>query len=188
MSHANNLLNRLSNIFTKDPNSLLGQLLGAIGARLDAVDPAQNNFGDASAPTTLEQSFAMTTATGADLDRHGKDWNVPRRAGESDKDYRARIQALLPVYTNGPTVAAISSIVKNFTGVAPIILEYGPQSFTMGVTPMGNFVFTDGSQPFTFQVQVQGTNVYKKADLETAVNTAKPARATALFSHGTGGI
>lgn len=187
MGQANNLLNRLSNIFTKAPNSLLGQLLGAVGNQLDANDPAQASFGDPNNPTTLAASFAVSTATGAALDAQGKDWNTPRREGEPDTSYRARILAMLPVYTTGPTVGAISTIVQNFTGAAPILIEYGPMSFTMGVTPMGAFVFSNGQNNFTFQVQVQGGGVYKKSDLEAAVNQAKPARSTATFIHGTGG-
>ncbi|GIM47047.1 hypothetical protein DNHGIG_25960 [Collibacillus ludicampi] len=175
MGQALNLLNRLSNIFTKDPNSILGQLFGAVGAQLDAVDPAQTN---------LASQFAVSTATGDALDKHGKDWGVPRRYGESDDAYRARILAVLPIYTNGPTVQAISTIVQNFTGVPPIIIEYGPDGFTMGVSPMGQFVFSD-EDPFTFQIQVQNPNnvPYKRADLEAAVNQAKPARSTAIFVH-----
>lgn len=175
--HVNNLLNRLSNIFTRDTSSNLGQLMGAIGQQLDSIDPAQ---------TGLALQFAISTATGSALDQQGADWGVPRRYNELDDAYRVRIQAVLPIYVNGPTVSAISSIVQNFTGVAPIILEYGPQGFTMGVSPMGNFVFTSVNQdPFTFQVQVQNPNnvAYKKADLESAVNSLKPARSTALFVH-----
>jgi hypothetical protein len=176
MGQGTNLLKRLSNIFTKDPNSNLGQLMGAIGSQLDLVDPAQTN---------LAGSFALSTATGSDLDRHGDDWGVLRRNSESDTDYRKRIQAVVPIYTNGPTVGAISAIVQNFTGSPPIIIEYGPMSFTMGVSPMGNFVFNNGADKFTFQVQVQNPNgvLYITDDLENAVNSMKPARSLATFVH-----
>lgn len=175
MGQGTNLLNRLSNIFSKDPNSNLGQLMGAIGSQLDTIDPAQIG---------LAAQFAISTATGSALDKHGADWVVTRRYQETDTTYRARIQAVLPIYTTGPTVAAISTIVQNFTGFSPIIIEYGPQGFTMGVSPMGNFVFGGGSV-FSFQVQVQNPNnvAYKQADLVAAVNQAKPARSTALFVH-----
>lgn len=179
MKQQQNLLNRLSNVFRKDDDSLLSQLMGAVGRELDAVDPAQ---------TRLDRQFTMSTAVGAALDLHGKDWGIVRRNAESDDDYRRRIQAVLPIYTNGPTVQAISDIVRNFTGAAPVILEFGPYSFTMGVTPMGDFLFNDRS-PFEFEVQVQNPNgeEYKRMDLEAAVLQAKPARATATFVHQ-GGI
>ena len=166
--HLQNLLQRLSNVFSKDENSILGQLLGAVGAELDAVDPAQ---------TGLAENFAISKAKGEALDRHGYEWGVPRRIGESDEDYSKRIQAVVPIYTTGPTVSAISKIVENFTGYPPEIVEYGPHS-------LGDFVFSDRS-PFEFLVQVRnplGTR-YKRADLEEAVNQAKPARATAIFIH-----
>ncbi|MBL0386235.1 hypothetical protein JJB07_06160 [Tumebacillus sp. ITR2] len=179
MKQQQNLLQRLSNVFSKDENSLLGQLFGAIGSKLDELDPAQ---------TQLQRQFAMFTANGEALDRHGQDWGVYRRDLEADEDYRRRIQAVLPIYTNGPTVQAISDIVRNFTGAAPVILEFGPYSFTMGVTPMGDFMFNDRS-PFEFEVQVQNPEgvTYKKNDLEMAVQQAKPARATVTFVHQ-GGI
>jgi hypothetical protein len=175
MIQKQNLLNRLSNLFSKDSNSNLGQLLGAVGDQLDKVDPAQTN---------LEQQFAVSTATGDALDLHGKDWGVTRKNGESDDDYRKRIQAVVPIYTNGPTVSAIKQLVKNFTGVDPIILEYGPESFTMGVSPMGSFVFSN-EDIFTFQIQVQNPEgiYYSQTDMENAVNFAKPARSTATFIH-----
>lgn len=176
-TQALNIINRLSNIFTKDPNSNLGTIIGAVGQQLDAVDPVQ---------TQLANQFAVSTATGSALDLNGKDFDVVRRLNESDTDYRNRILAVVPIYTTGPTVSAISTIVQNFTGVSPIIVEYGPDGFTMGVSPMGNFIFDSNlNDNFTFQVQVQNPNnvSYIRSDLENAVNTAKPARSLATFVH-----
>jgi hypothetical protein len=175
MIQKQNLLNRLSNIFTKKSDSNLSQLMGAVGDQLDKVDPSQSN---------LEQQFSVSTATGDALDKHGRDWGVPRRSNDSDDDYRKRIQAVIPIYTNGPTVSSIKQLVKNFTGVDPFILEYGPESFTMGVSPMGSFVFSD-EDICTFQVQVQNPDgvIYNETDMENAVNFAKPARSTATFIH-----
>jgi hypothetical protein len=174
-----NLLRRLSNVFTKDPNSALGQLLGAVGRELDAVDPSQ---------THLDQQFTMATATGDWLDLHGKDFGISRRENETDANYRKRMQALQPIYTNGPTVQAIHDIVQNFTGVPPVILEFGPQSFIMGATPIGSFVFNNES-PFKFEIQVQNPNgvPYRQADLEAVVDLVKPARSTVFIKHQ-GGI
>lgn len=174
---AQKIINRLSNIFTKDPSSNLGQLAETIGNQLDQVDPDQTN---------LANQFAVSTATGSYLDLNGKDFGVSRRFNESDDDYRKRILAVVPIYTNGPTVPAISQIVQNFTGEAPIIIEYGPDSFTMGVSPMGQFIFdSSDNDQFTFQVQVQNPNnvPYIRKDLEQAVNDAKPARSAATFVH-----
>ncbi|KEO82095.1 hypothetical protein [Tumebacillus flagellatus] len=179
LTHQQNLLRRLSNLFTKDENSLLGQLLGAIGGELDRVDPAK---------TELDRQFTMSSASGSWLDLHGKDWGVTRRDRESDEDYRKRIQAMLPIYSNGPTVGAISDIVKNFTGHPPILLEFGPMSFIMGATPIGNFVFNKEST-FAFEVQVQnpGGKEYRKEDLEMVLQLVKPARSKVTIIHQ-GGI
>lgn len=190
MKNLDKILNHLSNVFTKDLTSNLGKLLAAVGNQLDQLDPTIENT-HPSDPNqlprvTLAHQFAVSTSVGESLDKHGVDWGVPRRFNEKDDAYRARILAMLPSSRTGPTVAAISSIVKNFSGSDPILIEYGPDSFYMGVTPMGSFVFNDES-PFTFQVQVQGDKTYSKSDLEDAVNRAKPVRSTALFVHSTGG-
>lgn len=174
---AQNIITRLSNIFTQDPNSKLGQVIGAIGERLDDVDPDQIG---------LVSQFSVTNATGKALDNNGKDFGVIRRPNETDASYRTRILSVIPIYIQGPTVNAIQQVVKNFTGFAPDIIEYGPDSFMMGVSPMGSFIFDSANDdPFTFQVQVQNPNnvSYVRKDLENAVNAAKPARSTATFVH-----
>lgn len=190
MKNLGKILNHLSNVFTKDTTSNLGKLLGAVGNQLDQLDPTIEDLNPTDPNqlprVTLAHQFAVSTSVGVSLDKHGVDWGVPRRFNEKDDAYRARILAMLPSSRTGPTVAAISSIVKNFSGSDPILIEYGPDSFYMGVTPMGSFVFNDES-PFTFQVQVQGDKTYSKSDLEDAVNRAKPVRSTALFVHSTGG-
>lgn len=191
------LLNRLSNIFTRKSDSNLNQLMEAVGNELDQIpviqrDPEFNDYyisnnqvitGETTY-STLAEDFAISTATGEALDRHGEDWGIARRLDEIDDDYRKRIQAVVPIYTNGPTVPTMKQIVKNFTGTDPVIIEYGPDGFTMGVSPMGGFVFSD-EDVFTFQVQVQNPDnaPYIRSDLEGVVNQAKPARAAAIFVH-----
>jgi hypothetical protein len=169
------LLQRLSNIFTKDQTSVLGQMLQSVGVQLDAVDPAQ---------TGLADQFAISTASGKYLDLHGSDWGVTRQYTESDDAYRNRIKAALPYNVNGPTIGAIKGIVQTFTGYEPVIIEYGPQCFTMGVTELTEFTFTDHS-PFDFEVQVVNPHYapYDKKGLEAAINNAKPARSSATVTH-----
>jgi hypothetical protein len=172
----NNLLLRLTNVFTTSPTSVLYQILSGIGAALDSVDPAQIN---------LAEQFSVSTATGSALDKHGQDWGVPRRYGESDDSYRARILAQLPRYASGPTVANIKAVVRAFTQADPDIFELGPQGFTMGVSAMGEFGFAPSGDAFTFIVTVHNPyNIqFNHADLENAVNNAKPARSTAIFQY-----
>lgn len=170
-----NLFKRVTNVIANFATSVWYQILGGVGAALDTVDPAQIGLAD---------QFSVTTATGAALDKHGADWGVPRRYNESDASYRARILATLPTYVTGPTVANMKAVVRAFTGVDPDIFEYGPQSFTMGVSIMGDFGFSAQADAFTFLVTINNPNgvSYVQQDLIDAVNTAKPARSTAVFA------
>lgn len=169
-----NLLNSLTNVLTRNPLSVLYQILSGAGAALDAVDPNQIGLAD---------EFAVTTATGAALDKHGADWGVPRRYNEPDDTYRQRILGQLPRYASGPTVANMQAVVRAFTGVNPEIFEYGPDGFTMGYSAMGAFGFSATNETFSFQVTVNNPNnvTYNQQDLIDAVNVAKPARSTAEF-------
>jgi hypothetical protein len=169
-----NLLKRLTNVFTQSPTSVLYQLLTGVGVALDSVDPAQIG---------LAEQFAVSTSSGTYLDKHGADWGVYRRVGESDDSYRQRILAQLPRYASGPTVESMKAIVRAFTGVDPDIFEYGPDSFTMGVSTMGTFGFSSSDAAFNFLVTVYNPNDVKfdPNDLVSAINAAKPARSNAEF-------
>lgn len=116
-----NILKRLTNILTRDPTSNLYQIVQGAGTALDQVDPGQIN---------LAAQFSVTKATGAGLDRNGADWELPRRAGESDDSYRARILSQLPIYAQGPIPNALVNAVTPFTGVAPGYNERGQTIFT----------------------------------------------------------
>ncbi|WP_088187535.1 hypothetical protein [Desulfosporosinus sp. FKA] len=116
-----NILKRLTNKFTRDPKSVLYQIVNGIGTAFDAVDPGQ---------IELTKQFSVTTATGAGLDRNGADWDVLRRIGELDDTYRARILSQLPVYAQGPIPDALVNAVTPFTGVAPGYSERGQMIFT----------------------------------------------------------
>lgn len=171
------MLDNLSNVFSRDPNGTLAKIMYAMGGELDKIDPVQIG---------LAQERAISTASGDYLDGIAKDWGVTRRYQESDASFRARILTLAPVFMNGPTTTAIGAVVAAFVGgVQPIIIEYGPDSFIMGISKMGQFVFMSSPDPFTFQVQVQNPQsvAYSRADMEEAVNTVKPARSSATFVH-----
>ena len=89
-------------------------VLGAIGTVKDQFDPVQ---------VGLAQEFNVTTAYGVALDRCGLDWSVPRRAGEGDEDYRARILAMLLIYANGSTVQGMKRLIATLVGTEPQIID-----------------------------------------------------------------
>jgi|GEM_PF-4821672 len=119
---AANIRKRLTNIFSKDPQSNLYQIIEGIGTAFDAVDPGQ---------IQLSKQFSVTAATGQALDRHGADHELPRRAGESDASYQARILSQLPVYAQGPTPNALIDAVTPFTGFPPTLNERGQTVFSL---------------------------------------------------------
>ena len=151
-------------------------LLGAIGYALDQYDPIQIG---------LAAQFSVTASSGAALDQNGTDWGAPRRNEETDSAYRQRILSMLPLYVNGPTVSGIEAVVQPFTGTIPIVFEYGPSSFTMGESAIGDAGFSTSTDVFTFEIHVQnpGNVAYNHLDLESAVSKAKLARSTAIIYH-----
>lgn len=169
-----NVLKRLPPFFRTDSDSLNYGFFDAIGQVLNSVDAGQIN---------LASEFSVTSATGAALDAQGADWGVSRRYNESDASYRKRILSVLPQYATGPTIENIKAVVRSFTGVDPDIFEYGPDSFTMGVSVMGTFGFSATGDAFTFLVTVHNPNnvQFNQADLQNAVMAAAPARSSAQF-------
>lgn len=144
----------------------LSAILGAAGAQLDNIDPAQ---------TQLANQFSVSGSTGAYLDLNGADWSTPRYAGESDSAYRARILSVLPTYAQGPTVNALSAAVQPFTGVAPVIFKGG--SYT-NLFPI-SFPLTLGAQSsaddFRLDVHIQNPDgvVYNRQAVQNAVLNTK---------------
>lgn len=157
---------------TTGPN--LGTILGAAGDTLDGLDPAQ---------TYLGNQFSVTGASGSYLDLNGADWSVPRRAGESDSSYRARILATLPAYVMGPTLTALSNTVRSFTGVAPVLYaatqfsDLFPLSFPL---QFGGNITQDY---FTIHVYIQNPNrvKYQQQDVVAAVQAVKRVIATVVI-------
>ena len=151
-------------------------VLGAVGYALDQYDPNKIN---------LSSEFNISTATGNALDDHGSDWGFPRRADEDDNAYKNRILAMLPLYVQGPTTQGIKATANPFTGVEPIIFEYGPDAFVMGDSPIGESGFCNSEDIYTFELHVQNPNnvPYNYTDLEYAIQRAKLARSTAVIYH-----
>ena len=151
-------------------------ILGAIGYALDQYDPVQIG---------LAAQFSVTASGGAALDQNGADWGIPRRNSEVDATYQQRILSMLPLYVNGPTVPGIEAVVQPFTGTAPVIFEYGPSSFTMGESAIGDAGFSTSTDVFSFEIHIQNPSnlSYNHMDMENAVSKAKLARSTAIIYH-----
>jgi len=151
-------------------------LIGAIGAALDQLDPAQ---------THLAREFTVTTSTDTALDRNGIDWGVPRRAGEDDASYRARILSALAVYAEGSSDAGISAAVAAFTGTAPTLIDCSSDGWVMGESSCGDSAMADLAGIFTLFIYVKNPDdvAYSHFDMEAAVRRGLLARARAYLIH-----
>lgn len=149
-------------------------LVGAIGKAIDIFDPIQIN---------LVSEFSVTASSGSALILNGQDWGVEKRNGEIDTAYKNRVLSMLPLYANGPTIPGMKTAIKPFTGYNPTIFEYGPSSFIMGESTIGDVGFSSIDDAFAFEVQVNNPDnlVYSYSDLKNAVDKAKLARSTAII-------
>jgi len=164
---------------TNAPN--VAALLAGMAAQLDRVDPEALGLAD---------QFSVTLATGAALDLHGADWSVPRRPGETDATYKTRLLATVPLFSQGPTVAALAAAVMPFTGVAPRIFERGVNT---GISFPMAFPITFGadtsSDLLTIDVWVQNPNgvAYQQSDVVAAVTVVKRVTTTVVLWWDSGG-
>lgn len=151
-------------------------ILGAVGTALDSLDPFQMG---------LPSEFAVTTATGEALDKHGADWGVPRRAGETDNDYRIRILAMLFIYANSASVAGITAAVALFTGANPIFIDCSSDGWICSVSSCLDSAMSDLAGVFTVYIYVQNPDSvsYSHYDMQFAVRRGLPARSRAILIH-----
>lgn len=151
-------------------------LLGALGSVLDQFDPVQIG---------LAAEFSVTRATGSALDSHGADWGVPRRSGEGDEAYRARILAQLAVYANGASVLGISGAVAAFTGASPIVIDCSEDGWSWGDSAWADNAWADAAGYFLLVIYVQNPNAvaYSHYDMQYSLRRAMPARTRAFLYH-----
>ncbi len=104
------LLDKLTSVFTKNSNSEVGYLSGAID---DSTSKVVTQMAD------MDNQSAIPTATGEWLDSWGTRFNVPRNTGESDDNYRTRI--LSSVTNQTSTIPALIAAVKRALGDDTIV-------------------------------------------------------------------
>lgn len=104
------VLKRLHSIFTKNSQSEVGYLSGAIDDSLEKVKDTV---------TDMELMSVITTATGEWLDWWGDRFHVLRESGESDTEYSERIKE--SVTNQKGTIPALISAVKRALGEDTIV-------------------------------------------------------------------
>lgn len=161
--------------FKTTPGANLRTIINAAGTTFDGLDPAQTKLGN---------QFSVTGSSGQYLDWNGEDWSVPRRAGESDAAYQARILATLPAYAQGPTVPALVSAVKPFTGVAPLTYAATQYSELFPLTFPLVFGGNTTQDYYTVLLTMQNPNnvSYQRQDVVNAIDNMKRVIATVIVT------
>ena len=103
-------LNELPSFYKKSTVSNTYQLMFAIAKVFEDYDLERSN---------VELEIYVNTATGDNLDSIGRLFLLPRRTGESDDSYRARIKGYFQGFIGGGTIAAIKAAVAGATGFTP---------------------------------------------------------------------
>ncbi len=86
-----------------DNGSSISGLIAALGKRLDE---AEREF------VSIMRSHWVDTASGEDLDRLGALYNLNRKEGEPDSDFRNRLKTAIISYKGGGTIGAIQMLVR----------------------------------------------------------------------------
>lgn len=111
--------------FRSSPN-LLAVLKSAVGALQDAEDSAER----------MSDAFDISAATGGWLDLIGKIRNVSRKPGETDAEYRARMEYLFKDDTAGTPDNVISNVSDLSGDPSPSYTDECPATFLV-YTPGG---------------------------------------------------
>lgn len=104
MSRRDKIAGKLPHFYRYWENgSSISGLITAMGKRLDE---GEKEF------VSIMRSHWVDTASNDDLDRLGVLYNLKRKEGESDSDYRNRIKTAIISYKGGGTIGAIQMLVR----------------------------------------------------------------------------
>ena len=149
------------------------------------------------------QSRSLSTATGTELDMLGSWYDTARYDGESDLNFRARLQDFLSTFLSSGTPASIISLMERMTGATPTIEELWEQASYYDYDPddaSSTFVYDDGAssniaryfsfvnQPATFYVVFREEDysvfpTYGPYILKKALNLAKAEGITGYLGY-----
>jgi len=121
MKRTKRILNRFPSFYkTWDENSRIFKIISAVGKRLEEADKDTN---------LVLRAHWIDTSFSEDIDRLGAIFNLKRRPGEWDSEYRSRLKRAIMDFKGGGTVSAILSSVKMTLGLPsnyPIELVENP--------------------------------------------------------------
>ena len=104
MTRAKKISERLPHFYTHwEPGSSIAGLIAALGKRLDESEKDM---------ISIMRTHWVDTSNGVDLDRLGALFNIKRKEGELDTDYRNRLKTAIISYKGGGTISAIQMLVR----------------------------------------------------------------------------
>jgi hypothetical protein len=91
-----------------DHNSLVYSFIHAMGTRFDEMEKDL---------VTIMRSHWVDSAKDGDLDRQGNIFNLNRKSGETDKEYRNRLKMAITSYKGGGTLRSIQMMIRITLGL-----------------------------------------------------------------------
>ena len=109
MERTQRIINRFPSFYkTWDRNSLIFRTVSALGKRLDEAQKE---------PAAILRAHWVDTAFSGDIDKLGALYNIARKKGENDPEYRARLKRAIMEFKGGGTISAVLSSVKMALGL-----------------------------------------------------------------------
>lgn len=122
MKRTQRVLDRFPSFYkTWDKDSLIFNVVSALGKRLDEAE--KDLF-------VIMRAHWVDKATGIDLDHLGALYNIKRKPGETDSEYRSRLKRAIMEFKGGGTISAVLASVKTALGLPrdyPLELVENPQ-------------------------------------------------------------
>lgn len=105
MSRTQRIIDRFPEFYRIwDGNSLISQVVSALGKR---IDEAENEL------FTVMRAHWVDKAIRIDLDYLGALYNIKRKIGETDSEYRGRLKRAIMEFKGGGTIGAVLTSVRN---------------------------------------------------------------------------
>ncbi len=168
-SKAKEMVSLLSTAFRKDPDSNNYKLLSIIAEKFEEIEQVIEQVRD---------SRFVEIASGRSLDYIAKLFNLTRKAGESDEEFRGRLQVELQRYLSSGTLNDVLSVIKYFTGLEDKdikIIEAPEAILGFGEGAFGNNVFASPKATFRIELLEEPALPLNLKAFYSAINAVKAA-------------
>ncbi len=157
MSILNEMLGKLTDVFTKKPSSNIGKLLSVAASQIDEIRDTL---------TTIDDWKDIDQAKGKGLDRIGEDIVREYRGDLTDEEYRMRIKTKIQANLSKGDIETINEITRVFLGDALIGTRelWSIEDDIFDKEPAAVLISTEEHTPFPVgvigRVVAGGVNIY----------------------------